>query len=326
MSPEAGRPTLSVVVLIYNYGRFLGECLASILSQTFRDFEVILIDDASTDDSLEVAARFSEDPRVRVCPHQENRGFVASLIEGTEALSTGEFLMVISADDLVLGTEAFAGQVAAMRENGGCVAAITGYAKLGPGSEYADRSLFTGTGVIAAKTFGLRLLTDREFTVLHSGTMIRAESYRRAGGYRHDLTNYVDLAMWLSLARVGPVAYLNGPLYGYRVHASQFSGSGSRRRAVLREGLSLLDSEAREWQAHGLRVSRTQVLRARVADLALADAFAGRSVRGLQRCVDAALLAPVAALTSPGWWLAGARSVLGTGAWSVAAAARRRLR
>ncbi len=326
LSPSAaGRPTLSVVVLNYNYGRFLAECLASILAQSFHDYELILIDDASTDDSLNVAARFSADRRLRVCPHQANRGFVASLIEGTESLSSGEFLMVISADDLVLESDAFAVQVAALRENTRCVAAISGYAKLGPRSGRAERTLFKHAGVIPAETFGRRLRTDREFTVLHSGTMIRAESYRRAGGYRSDLTNYLDLAMWLALSRVGPVAYVARSLYGYRVHGSQFSGSASRRRAVLQEGLALLDAEVRECQARGRKVSRARVLRARIADLALADAFAGRRVRGLQRCLDAAALAPGVALTCSGWWLAGIRSVLGTRGWSVAAKVRHRL-
>lgn len=327
MEPVLGaQPTLSVLVLNYNYGRFLKECLASILEQSFRDFEIIVLDDASTDDSLSRIADCLEDSRVRTCSHLENRGFTASLVEGTEELSRGEFLMVISADDLVLEPDAFAIQIALLRRDTDCVAAISGYTKLGPESDRSDRRLCRGDRLIPGLNFVHSQLTDREFTVLHSGTMIRAESYHRAGGYRRDLLNYVDLAMWLALGRIGPVAYIDRPLFGYRIHGSQFSGSGKRRRDVLREGIELLGSETEAAQASGLSVSRTAVLRARIADLALADAFAGRRVRSFQRCFDALALAPLTALSSTGWWLAMARSTAGTRCWSIASAFRRFLR
>ena len=91
-------PPLSVTVLNYNYAHYLAQCLDSILGQTWTDFELILINDCSTDHSMEVIERYVADPRVRVVNHERNRGFVASLIEGAQ-LSRGKYLMVISADD-----------------------------------------------------------------------------------------------------------------------------------------------------------------------------------------------------------------------------------
>ena len=165
-------------------------------------------------------------------------------------------------------------------------------------------------------------LTKREFGILQSGLVIRAEAYRKAGGYRRDLRNYVDLAMWLALGYVGSVAYVNRPLYGYRVHATQLSGSATQRRAVLREGVTVLRNEAQRAAVAEPDVSVTAVLRARIADLALADAFAGRRLRALQRCADAALLEPRAAFSSGGWWIALGRSLIGGRGWSIFAAAR----
>src|ERR1700738_1309279 len=85
---RTGGPRLSVTVLNYNYGHFLDQCLSSILSQSFTDFEVIVIDDHSGDESLQVIKPYLEDPRVRLISHTENAGFVCSLIEGVEASSS----------------------------------------------------------------------------------------------------------------------------------------------------------------------------------------------------------------------------------------------
>src|SRR5215213_1469759 len=104
-------PTLSVTVLNYNYGAYLPACLDSILGQTFRDFELIIIDDCSTDNSLAVIEPYLADPRVRLVAHQANVGYCGSLIEGTEVQSAGELVTVISADDLVRRPDAFERQV-----------------------------------------------------------------------------------------------------------------------------------------------------------------------------------------------------------------------
>ena len=130
MTSEGGpiAPLLSVTVLNYNYGRYLGECLDSILSQTFKDFEVIVIDDCSSDDSVAVVTPYLQDSRVRLIPHERNVGFAGSLMEATEVHSRGELLMVVSADDVVRRNDAFERQVNLMEASDNsafCFAAYT---------------------------------------------------------------------------------------------------------------------------------------------------------------------------------------------------------
>jgi glycosyltransferase involved in cell wall biosynthesis len=309
-------------VLNHNYARFLPECLDSILAQTFASFEVVLIDDASTDDSAAVIERYVADERVRVARHSENRGFTSSLIEGTEELSRGRFLTVISADDLVLDREAFGRQVAALEANPAAGLCASAYLKLGPGQERELRRPFA-TPVIPGPEAVRALLTDRECSLLHSGTVIRRETYRAAGGYDPALRNYVDLALWVALGALGSVAFVDAPLYGYRIHGSQFSGSGDQRRAVLREGVAVCHQAIQTARAARLDIRGRVVMRARISDLALADAFAGRRTRGLQRCWDAIIVAPAHALTAPGWWIALARALAGTRGWRLVRWGRR---
>lgn len=92
---------ISVVVPIYNVERYLGQCLDSILSQTFRDFQLILVDDGSTDDCLEICRSYEKrDPRVTVL-HQKNAGLSAARNTGIE-YATGEYITFIDSDDFVL--------------------------------------------------------------------------------------------------------------------------------------------------------------------------------------------------------------------------------
>jgi glycosyltransferase involved in cell wall biosynthesis len=90
-------PLASIIVPNYNYGRYLGECLDSIFGQTVSDFEVIVIDDASTDNTEEVLAKIV-DPRLRVITHQANKGLVITLNEGLGA-ARGRYVARIDSDD-----------------------------------------------------------------------------------------------------------------------------------------------------------------------------------------------------------------------------------
>jgi glycosyltransferase involved in cell wall biosynthesis len=92
---------VSVLVANYNYGRFLGTCLDSVLAQDYRDIEVIVVDDASTDDSGEVLATYAADSRVRVIRNEWNLGQAASMNCGFAACS-GEYVAFLDSDDLWL--------------------------------------------------------------------------------------------------------------------------------------------------------------------------------------------------------------------------------
>lgn len=93
-------PKVSVIIPCYNYGRYLAGCVNSVLSQSFQDFEIIIINDASTDNTAQVANSFT-DPRIRVVHHEQNRGPVFTFNEGL-SLARGEYLHMISADDTML--------------------------------------------------------------------------------------------------------------------------------------------------------------------------------------------------------------------------------
>src|SRR3990170_6879460 len=91
-------PTLTVLMPVYNAGNYLHEAIESILSQTFRDFEFLIIDDASTDSSVDIIESF-QDPRIRLVKNDINMGITATLNKGIE-LSTTELIARMDADDI----------------------------------------------------------------------------------------------------------------------------------------------------------------------------------------------------------------------------------
>ena len=107
-------PTVSVIVPTHNMGHFLGSALQSVLSQSYRDFEIIVVDDGSTDNTSEVLARYSLDAIIR-CLHQENRGPSAARNAGIKA-ARGRYIAFLDADDMWLPGK-LDRQVAAMRQH-----------------------------------------------------------------------------------------------------------------------------------------------------------------------------------------------------------------
>ena len=95
-------PAISVVIPMYNAEKYLGECLDSILAQTFHDFEVILVNDCSTDNCRQIAETYIEkfDGRLKLYDNEKNSGAAATRNNGL-LLATGEYIFFMDADDLI---------------------------------------------------------------------------------------------------------------------------------------------------------------------------------------------------------------------------------
>lgn len=94
------KPFFSILVPVYNVSKYLDECLNSLVSQTFDDFEIILLDDGSTDDSGEKCDQWQKkDKRIRVI-HRENRGLFTTRLDELEA-ANGEYVVFVDSDDYV---------------------------------------------------------------------------------------------------------------------------------------------------------------------------------------------------------------------------------
>ncbi|RYY67587.1 MAG: glycosyltransferase [Chitinophagaceae bacterium] len=222
-------PKISVLLPVYNAGPFLAEALESVLQQSFGDFELLVLDDGSTDASAEIIASFT-DPRIRYLPNDRNRGLVYTLNRGLE-LAQGTYIARMDADD-VCHPERFAAQASFLDQHPEVAVVATfldmmdeAGAPLPPWND--DRANSTPAEI--------RECLLRTNCLAHPSVMGRAELLRTYR-YRPEQKEAEDYDLWLRLVADGyQLAKVPQPLLRYRVLTSSLTRkeglSGFERRA-----------------------------------------------------------------------------------------------
>ena len=210
-SVEASPPAVSVVMSVWNGERYLPQAVESILEQSFRDFEFIIIDDGSTDGSLRILKGFAaRDKRIRLVT-RENRGLTISLNESI-ALAGGEFIARMDADDISLPAR-FAGQVAYLREHPDCV--IVG-AEVMLMDQDGDSLCLRGHPQ-SHDLIDRACLLGRVDALTHPVVMMRKSALEKIGGYNAAI-KLEDLDLFLRLCEVGKAHNLPQVYLRYRQH------------------------------------------------------------------------------------------------------------
>ncbi len=207
---------------VYNAQRYLAEAVDSVLGQSWADFELIVIDDGSTDGSLDLLHGYRRtDRRVRVVSHA-NTGLTRALQEGVD-LATGRFVARMDADDIA-DPARFERQRAFLDRHPAHVAVGCQLLLIDPdGEPLAEQNVPTGHEAIE------RLLLRGNGVLPHPAAMIRAAALASAGGYRAAFPCAQDLDLWLRLAEIGRLANLDEVLLRYRLHLQSVT---ARRRAL----------------------------------------------------------------------------------------------
>jgi hypothetical protein len=229
-------PAISVVVPCYGYAGVLEGCVRSVLGQDGVDVRVLILDDASPDDTPAVAGRLAAaDPRVTYRRAPENQGLIATANEGL-AWADGDGVVLLSADDLLTpGALARAGQVLLDRPGVGLVYGNAPY--------FADESSLpdaTGrwraTDQWAGRDWIRRRCRTAHNCISSPEVVVRTGVQHAVGGYDARCQHTSDLNMWLRVAAVADVAYLRGvPQALYRVHADSMLRSEHTALRDLRE-------------------------------------------------------------------------------------------
>ncbi len=226
MKSAGSAPGISVLLPCYNADRFLGEALRSLQLQTFADFEIIAIDDGSTDGTLELLRdAAASEPRLRLIS-AEHRGLVATLNEGLRA-ARGDLIARFDADDLAHATR-FERQIALLE-------AGTELAACGTGVRYfpleqvraGARAYEEWINTLQAPSEVARDMFV-ECPIAHPTLMVRAEALRAVGGYR-DNGWPEDYDLILRLFTAGhPLANVPEVLHHWRERADRLSRTDER--------------------------------------------------------------------------------------------------
>lgn len=220
--------SIDVIVPCYRYGHFLEKCVASVLAQSGPSVRVLVIDDASPDNTKEVATELTQhDSRVTLLCHSSNRGHIATYNEGIEWASA-EYSLLLSADDYLLpGALRRAVHVFETYPDVGMV--------IGKAIELLDGNELPKIkeGAASDRRPDYRIMSGREF-IEFSGcrnrvptptAVVRTKLQKQLGGYRPELPHTGDMEMWLRFAAHASIGILEAYQAVYRLHSSNMSAS-----------------------------------------------------------------------------------------------------
>ena len=217
-------PAVSVVMSVRDGERYLAAAIESVLSQTLRDLELVVIDDGSTDSSPRILAAYaSDDDRVVVHRH-ENAGLAISLNRGI-GYARAPLIARLDADD-VAWPRRLELQLEFLERNpriglvGGAVAFVDEHDR-----QFAEVRYPTTDAEI-------RRAFSSTTPFVHSAVMMRREAYDAVGGYRAALLPAEDLDLWIRIAAVSKLANLAETVVSYRIHTGQSSLAELERQSI----------------------------------------------------------------------------------------------
>ncbi|WP_426241953.1 glycosyltransferase family 2 protein [Nocardioides sp. LHG3406-4] len=293
------RPTVSVVVPCYNYGHYLPDAVASALDQEGLEVDVLIVDDASPDDSARVARKLAAaDPRVDVLVHDVNAGHIRTYNDGLTK-ATGDYVVLLSADDQ-LPRNALTRAVALM-EHHPRVGLVYGHPATFETTPTPSQEEPRNWTVWSGREWLGALVRRGGNVIMSPEVVLRREAWQQIGEYDARLPHSADLAAWLHTALRWDIGRVNGTdqayyrVHGANMHLTTYAGmlvDLTERRTtfelLMAEG-DPLPADARQLHARARAALASQARRLareaaespadRAAFLAFADETAGPLAR-----------------------------------------------
>lgn len=217
-SKKNEKPLVSVVMSVYNTEKFVHNAIESILNQTFTDFEFIIIDDASTDNTPQILHSFSKHPKIKIITNKKNIGLSKSLNKWLTAAS-GKYIARQDADDFS-AEDRLEKQIAYLEYNTDVSLLGTGAVIIdNEGKELCIRHVLTKPEHLLAKFTQLELTNP----LFHGSIMFRKSDIREIGNYREGFRYAQDHDLYLRLCEQKKIDNLDLPLYYWRLNPSGVS-------------------------------------------------------------------------------------------------------
>ena len=271
-------PLVSVVIPVYNGERFLRESLESVFAQTFHDYEIVCVDDGSTDGSCALLKQYGA--RLRII-QQANASQSAARNAGVE-IAAGRFVAFLDQDDRWYPAK-LAQQVAELIAKPDVAMVHCNYDRMD-----GDGRVLVAGAALAEQTSALASPLGRvlgEALVFPSAMMVRRDAFQRVGGFDSELRGFEDFDLIARLKQQGRCVLLPEPGMAYRLHAGGFTRAGgvgiirSRERFLIRMKALYLGDEAKA-------VLLNQMLADCYSDWGMHDARSGESRKGWLRLVQ----------------------------------------
>jgi glycosyltransferase involved in cell wall biosynthesis len=243
---------VDVVIPCYNYARFLRRCVESVLIQTGVELRILIIDDASSDNTLEVGSELARrDARVTFRRSAKNKGLIATANEGIMDWATSKYSLLLSADDAL--TPGALERTAKVMDQHCDVGMAYGMAYIisdDSGMMDVSESASFKYRIVPGPQY-LKHVCERWVGVPTPTAVHRTELQHRIGGYLPGLPRTSDVEMWMRIATQAPIAVIHTPQGYYRWHGSNMSLAYTERAlSDLDEQYKTITEVYRSWGSH----------------------------------------------------------------------------
>jgi len=218
-------PKVSIIMLTYNRERYIKIAIKSVLKQSYQNWELIVIDDGSTDNTSEVIAGLN-DSRIIYIQHKDNAGLFARRKESLK-YATGKYTAILDSDDIWSSPEKLSRQVIFLETNTEHVLIGTNTRVIDENGNFVHEVKFATSDNEIRK----KILIRNQYT--HSAVLIKTSALKMTPGYIPTLAE--DLNLFLELGKLGKIANLKETLTSHRVHTNSANDYGPlMARAVVR--------------------------------------------------------------------------------------------
>ena len=224
---------VSVCVPTYNYGNYIAETIESVLAQNFSDFELLIIDDCSKDQTAHVVESYArQDPRIRFIVNKVNLG----MVENWNACITearGEYIKFVFGDDLLASPDAVDRMVFLLDNDNSLSLVCSARNLIDESSKVKKIESHFDTGIMEGTDVINRCLASQG-NLIGEPSVVMFRKSQAGRGFNTHYKQIVDLEMWFHLLEQGCFAYINEPLCSFRQH-------GQQQTRVNAENLSALN-------------------------------------------------------------------------------------
>jgi glycosyltransferase involved in cell wall biosynthesis len=225
------RPRVSINIATYNREAFLAQAIESVLNQSFTDWEIIIVDDGSTDNTREVVERYLVNPKIHYLKNDQNLGICATRNRALNE-SAGEYVAILDSDDVWSDPNKLQNQVDLLDQHPDHVLVGTGVVVVNKSNQEIKRYL----NLEKDTQLRARILAQNPFA--HSSVLYRRETALSLNGYPQGLNGIEDYDLWLRLGQKGKLHNLPSYSLNYRQHGTGISTTDRLR--LMQENLNLV--------------------------------------------------------------------------------------
>lgn len=210
------KPLVSICIPSYNSSDFIKESIESVLNQSYENIEVIVTDDCSKDNTVEIVKSIKDD-RIRLYVNETNKGLTGNWNESV-SYAKGKYIKLLCADDNILES-CIEREVEAFENNSTVSIVISDSNIINPRGEVQLKIRnFKKSGLINGKKLAKKSILFKNYFGAPCNTMFKKETFDKIGAFDKELKYIPDYDLWLRLAYEGDVYYIKETLSEFRVH------------------------------------------------------------------------------------------------------------